>query len=232
MARAKRTDRAEARRRYRAAIAAQLEAQAEGEGDDDEAPELAAAATPRVPRPRGTAQPEPAAAPRGFLGPLRAAAHPADIRGDIAALPHVARTSKAVWLPALVILGGGIIGVVPALRENAIGILAFQLAIYPPPMIPAFLAGMLAPRGAWLVGGLMGALSVIALVPFALTYEGSTAVPFSPDLRTAFILQALLLSPITGMGVGAFSGFYRRFLRLAGPQPQRRGTSKPTGKRR
>jgi hypothetical protein len=38
-----------------------------------------------------------------------------------------------------------------------------------------------------------------------------------PGLRESWILWALTIGPISGLAVGAFAGFYRRFLRRANP---------------
>ncbi|HMA47873.1 MAG TPA: hypothetical protein VKP11_11880, partial [Frankiaceae bacterium] len=85
MARAKRTARADARRRNRAAVEADLpEAQEESEA----APRRA---TPPS-RPTGTQERV------GFGSALRSAYHRADIRADLAWLPNMAR-SKAFWIP-------------------------------------------------------------------------------------------------------------------------------------
>jgi len=99
VARAKNTDRAEARRRYRAATAAEVES---------DAASVPAAAVPRDARP--SSAPKAAAEPvkrASILEAFRQAARPADVRGDIRALPRILRTEPRVWLaPGLVLLGG------------------------------------------------------------------------------------------------------------------------------
>ena len=90
MARAKNTDRAEARRRYRAATAAEVES---------DAMSVPAAAVPRDARTSGA--PKAAAEPAhrvGVVEAFRLAARPADVRGDIRALPRILRTEPRVWL--------------------------------------------------------------------------------------------------------------------------------------
>ena len=224
MARAKRTERAEARRRYRSATVG-----AEPGADNDASTPVPAAALPRSARERRPSGPPSAAVaqPRpGFMGSLRAAAGPVDIRGDIRALPSIVVGSKAFWLPALVVLATTAAMLIPSLASNQIVVLAGNVILQPPPMIIAFLAGMLAPRGAWLMGGLVSLLSGIAYVivvavgtntlitPLGFTYVVST------DQKMAYALNVLFTSPVFGIAVGAFAGFYRRFLNMSTPQRQ------------
>lgn len=223
MARAKRTERAEARRRYRAATTV-----VEGNGDEFEAPSISPAALPREARaPRGS-QVEAAQPPArpGFMGALRSAAGPVDIRGDLRALPSVLIRSKAGWVPALIILATMVAMMIPALAANQFVSLAGNVILQPPPMIIAFLAGMLAPRGAWLLGGIMATLAGIAwsVVVTATTNALITPLGFPYDVGTdqkvAYAVNVLMTAPIFGIAVGAFSGFYRRFLNMSAPQRQ------------
>jgi hypothetical protein len=226
VARAKRTERAEARRRYRAATTG-----ATGEGDDIlESDAVPAAAVPRGYRDRRPASaPDPAAAPMarsGFLGTLRAAAGPVDIPGDIRALPSIILRSRAGWVPALLILATTVAMLIPSLAANQIVVLAGNVILQPPPMIIAFLAGMLAPRGAWLMGGLLSVLAGIAYVVVVtintdvlMTPLGFTYV-VSADQKIAYATNVLVTAPLFGIAVGAFAGFYRRFLNMSTPQRQ------------
>ena len=226
MARAKRTERAEARRRYRAAtgdVAIQDE-------DALETPDVPAAALPRGYRDRrptssGEAAASSTARP-GFLGALRAAAGPADIRGDLRALPSILIRSKAGWVPALIILGTAVALMIPTLAANELVALAGNVILQPPPMIIAFLAGMLAPRAAWLMGGLMGLLAGLAYVAVVtintdvlMTPLGFTYV-VTADQKIAYAQSVLISAPVFGIAVGAFAGFYRRFLNMSAPQRQ------------
>ncbi len=233
MARAKRTKRAEARRRYRAATTGPVV-----EGDDDlDVPEIPAAALPRVHRDRRPASArEPASgapARAGFVGSLRAAAGPVDIPGDLRAFPSIVLHSRSGWLPALVIAVTTIAMLIPSLASNQLVAMAGNIVLTPPPMIIAFLAGMLAPRGAWLMGGLLSLLAgvcylVVAVVATSgidvrVTTLGFTFV-ISPDQKSAILQSvaqaALITAPLFGIAVGAFAGFYRRFLNMSSPQRQ------------
>lgn len=263
MARAKRTQRAEARRRYRASAlpAEPLEAEEADEAPEEDAP----APRPRrglfgfgpgpsqrpAPRPapsRPAASARPAASGRsapatprpGLFGALRQAAGPANIPGDIRALPAIALHSKALAVPLAVTAVAGILLAIPSMRANAIVATIVQIAIQPPPMIIGFLAGMLAPRGAWLVGGIT---TTVASTVYAVIYAGAldasvTSLGWTRAISTgekvSLGANLVLTSLVFGVGVGAFAGFYRRFLSMSAPQrpPARAASSSRQAPRR
>jgi len=224
VARAKRTERADARRRYRAATTV-----APDVDDLVETPVVPAAALPRERRdrrPSGTAPGAPPPARAGFLGSLRTAAGPVDLRGDLRALPSVFLRSKAALIPGAVIVATAAAMLIPSVAANQFVVLAGNVILQPPPMIIAFLAGMLAPRAAWLMGGLSGLAAGAAYVlivtvntdvlitPLGFTYVVST------EQKLAYALNVLITAPVFGLAVGAFAGFYRRFLNMSAPQRQ------------
>jgi hypothetical protein len=227
VARAKRTERAEARRRYRSATAASPELVEEG--DVLETPEIPAAALPRGYRDRRAPSPAAASTPpqRGsFAGTIRQSVGAVDIPGDLRALPKLL-LSRAFTIPAAIIGGTVVVMLIPTLGANQMVSLAGNLILQPPPMIIAFLAGMLATRAAWLMGGLVSVLAGIGFVivvwvntdmivtPLGFTYLATT------DQKLAYAMSVMLTAPIFGIAVGAFAGFYRRFLNAS--QPQRQG---------
>jgi hypothetical protein len=225
VARAKRTERAESRRRYRAAAIGALP---EAEIADD-APAVAAAALPRSARERRPSSPEPEAPPparSGFLGSLRAAAGPVDIMADLRALPGIMRGSKAFWLPTLIVVAMTVVMLTPGLATNQFVVLAGNVILQPPPMIMAFFAGMLAPRGAWMMGGLVGLVSGAAYVIVVALSADTTMTPLgftyvvSADQKLSYAWNVLTTAPVFGIAVGAFSGFYRRFLNMSAAQRQ------------
>jgi hypothetical protein len=227
VARAKRTRRAEARRRYRSIVGASENPDLEiDEADASDAP---TAAPPRNSRgrraeagapPRGEAAPPPRA---GFLAALRRAAAPADIRADLRALPSIAIHSKALWVPLAVIGGITALFFVPGISRNPLVALLGNLALQPPPMILPFLAGMLAPRGGWLVGGIVALANAAAyaLLFGVFTNSVQTGLGFTyvmtTDQKVGIIVNAVLTSVPFGILVGAFAGFYRRFLSMSSP---------------
>ena len=227
MARAKRTERAEARRRYRS-----VEAVTENpdlEMDEADALDVPIAALPRRSRARraeggATARGDAAPPPRaGFLASLRRAAAPADIRADLRALPAIAIHSKALWVPLAVIGGITVLFFIPGISRNPIVALLGNLALQPPPMILPFLAGMLAPRGAWLAGGIVAFANAAAyaLLFGVFTNSVQTGLGFTyvmtTDQKVGIVVNAILTSVPFGILIGAFAGFYRRFLAMSTP---------------
>jgi hypothetical protein len=227
VARAKRTQRAEARRRYRA-----VEGTTENpdlEMDEADALDTPADAPARGNRTRkagagGTGRDAAAPPPRtGFMPALRRAAAPADIRADLRALPSIAIHSKALWVPLAVIAGVTALFFIPGVSRNPLVALLGNLALQPPPMILPFLAGMLAPRGAWLAGGIVALANAVAygLLFGVFTNSVQTGLGFTyvmtTDQKVGVIVNAVLTSVPFGLLVGAFAGFYRRFLAMSAP---------------
>jgi len=224
VARAKRTERAEARRRYREATSG-----VENGDEGVEVPAVPEAALPRGSRDRRPSGQEPGAAPAqraGFAASLRAAAGPVDVRGDLRAFPSVLFRSKAGLIPGIVIAATTVALFIPALAANQFVVLAGNVILQPPPMIVAFLAGMLAPRASWLMGGLM---SVIAGLAYVLVVTVNTDVLITPlgftyvvetAQKLGYAQSVLISAPVFGIAVGAFAGFYRRFLNMSAPQRQ------------
>ncbi len=207
MARAKRTDRAEARRRYRQEAATRTEA--------DETTLEAPARTSKAPvAPAPTGRPSVVAA-------FRQAARPASLRADIEYLPTLIVRTKAIWVPAGLVIAAGTMFLVPDLGSNIVFVLAFQAFVVPPPLAASFLAGLLAPRAAWLAGGVVGLISALTFAVVAVLYEGSVDATITSDQLRDTVLFGFAVAPLFGIGAGAFAGFYRRFLQFG--QPARRG---------
>lgn len=187
MARAKRTDRADARRRYRATQApipddalddvddADADADAETPAEDAPRSRSAQSASQRgggtAGRSAGSAQPvfSPGQRP-SFTASFRAAARPFNVRQDIAYIPDMALHSHAVWAPAAAAVGSGALFLASQpLGSNPIANLLFQLFVLPPTIAGSFLAGILAKRATYIAGGiaaLVGAL-VFSFAVFA-----------------------------------------------------------------
>ena len=236
MARAKRTERAEARRRNRS-IAGATE-NPDLEIDEASALKTPAAASSRSYRPkrteagatsRGVAAPPPRA---GFLASLRRAAAPADILADLRALPSIAIHSKALWVPLAVIGAVTALFFIPGISRNPLVALLGNLALQPPPMILPFLAGMLAPRGGWLAGGIVALANAVAyaLLFGVFTNSVQTTLGFTyvmtTDQKVAIMVNAILTSVPFGILIGAFAGFYRRFLAMSTPARPAQAKSK------
>jgi hypothetical protein len=154
---------------------------------------------------------------------LRRAAGPADIRADLRALPSIAIHSKALWVPLAIIFGITALFFIPGVSQNPIVVLAGSLALQPPPMILPFLGGMLAPRGAWLAGGIVALANAAAysLLFGVFTNSVQTGLGFTyvmtTDQKLGIVMNAVVTSVPFGILIGAFAGFYRRFLAMSTP---------------
>ncbi|HKG57949.1 MAG TPA: hypothetical protein VKA85_11935 [Candidatus Limnocylindrales bacterium] len=162
MPRAKRTDRADARRRYRAQVATDVVEPGEDDGDSASP----AATSARGGRARGAT---PAAAPaRSGIGyAFRAAFHPANLREDLAHLPILIR-SRAVLLPLLAIAATAI-ALTASGGHDVVSALLAQYFLFPPPIGAIFIAGFFAPRASYLAGGIVGVAAAIGVTAAAFT---------------------------------------------------------------
>lgn len=233
MARAKRTDRAEARRRYRATLID------ESLSDDLDPESLAEAdsAADRMPsdraRNRSAATATSGPLPRpSILGALKAAFRPMDLRGDLAALPRLLR-HRAFLIPLALIVGATAIILITAGKEPiSLGLAPYFLA--PPPVAPVFLAGFLAPRASYLIGGLLGVVSQIAYVTLLSSpvLQSATGAAPGAGLQPDFFLYTLFVAVLGGAFYAAAAAWYKRFLALANPNRAARAVGKPADRSR
>ena len=230
MPRAKRTARAEARRRYRATHNATDELDELDELEDGDEPTSAAtAATATKSQPRkATATTASANPPRpGIATAFRQAFRPVDLRGDIRALPMLL-IDKAFWIPAGAIVVIAVVVAVTQGKELVSQVLA-PYFLYPPPIAPVFLAGFLAKRGSWLIGGIIGVVQSIATLILVTMSPALNAATGAAD--TSVFLYSLFVSVGFGAFYAAAAAWYKRFLQGANP-PRRAAAqaSKGSGK--
>jgi hypothetical protein len=222
VARAKRTDRAEARRQYRAYLAAQAEAQAAAE------PEEVPAEDPGAPaRPTRARDVEIAYKPGervGIVAAIRAAFRTPHYVDDLRNIGPLVVGTKAIWPVAAICL---ISAAVAYPRINSQTVVAndpilsviFQFVLYPLPLLPPMMAGFLAPRSTWLAGALAALISTVTLIALVsatqFKIEGSTT---SITGANVLGITASWLSVALPFGalIGAVSGWYKRFLDLMG----------------
>ena len=146
----------------------------------------------------------------GMFGSFRGAIRPVHFREDLADLPRLATRTFAI----------------------------FNLFVFPPPLAAAFLAGILTQRSSYLAGAIAGILGGILFSVYVLTASfpaNATGAVITNDVRIQNALYALVVSPVAGVAVGGFAGFYRRFLRMANPNAGARSAargSKPAPRRR
>ena len=236
MARAKRTDRAAARRRYRATLV-------EGPDDaqlEDEAPSTERA--PAAPR-RGAAAASPAAQPQqrpSIAAAFRSSFRPIDLRGDLQALPRLLRHPAFL---APVVLSGLSVALVPLLGLNALTSTFYQYFSFSAPLGTSFIAGFFSPRASYLVGGLAALASVgfQALAFSAGNFGGflevftdpTTNQPLSHQAAASLILnQALFVGVPSAAFFASAAAWYRRFLNRASPNRARQAAAgkRPDGK--
>lgn len=232
MARAKRTDRAEARRRYRASIG-------EPNDIDDLDGEEDVPAAPIAAKPSSAAAQAPARP--GMGAAFRSSFRPVDLRGDLQALPMLLR-HKAFLVP--VILSGLSVALLPLVGVNALTSAFYQYFSFTAPLGTAFLAGFFAPRASWLVGMLAALASVgfqalaFSTGPFGGLYDAFLDASGNPMTRAAaeaLVLNQALLVGVPSSGLfAAAAAWYKRFLNRANPnrgRPTATTSRRPDGKR-
>jgi hypothetical protein len=195
VARAKRTDRAAARRRYRAQVAEQAAAEAETTGSSETTTKSA---------PRQPAQGQSAAAPAAGVGyAFRAAFRPANVRDDFAHLPELVR-HPAVWGPIAASIAIAAVTVVTGGRD-IISAALVPFFVWPPPQIGAlFIAGFFAPRASYLAGGLVGiaiSFAVAGVLAVAPTSSVTTPAGVAPS-PSASVAPTVPASPGSSASAG------------------------------
>jgi hypothetical protein len=218
VARAKRTERAEARRRYRAAAVADPESGTETE--DGPEPSAKAARSTSSQASKSSAG---SSVRVGFAEAFRQSFRPMHVREDIATIPWIAVHTKALWLPLLITLASTIY-IIATSGKDTISQFMFAYFIQTPAIGGVFLAGFLAPRSSWLLGVIVGFVSAICYGILVLFYPGAIYVGAPPTEAQAreVAISALILSPIIGSFFAAGAAWYRRFLALSSPNRGRK----------
>jgi hypothetical protein len=240
LARAKRTDRNEARRRYRAQQAALT---SDPEVEDEAPPEPTvrrrAAGSPATPQP---VRP-------GITASFRAAFRPLDLRGDLAALPKIVThwallvsvavsvIATAVFIGATNELGSSLdLSLSNPLAGKSIGsvsnvsYLVISLFVAPPPAAGAFLIGFTARRASWLGGLIQGIVAAGCYAAIVLSPAGRVLTGGGPT--GGIIVSAAFISPLGAAMFAALAAWYRRFLNLANPNRNTRRPARQSGKQR
>ncbi len=255
MARAKRTERAEARRRFRALLAEQeglaAEAEsAEGEGEEEGAPPRARGEKPG--RPRDPLQPDYVAPKKvGFFGAVKAAYRPVHYRDDLRLIwPLITRT-HAIWPVAVLTLAALAITIprvsgatYESLQSDSAVQIVVTYVLYPYlPMLPAMIAGFMAPRATWLAGMIACTITTIGFMVLMVVSAGSVSrqnAAGNPGISAADVIlvtiEMLWIALPLGALLAALTGWYKRFLALTGPaaalsQQQQAARQKQAAKR-
>ncbi len=217
MARAKQTDRAEARRRYRQTNVqdAAIESSADDAQVETSSSKADEAKGTRQARP--VRQPQQAQARPGFLSAFRAAYHPAHVREDLAALPRLL-AHWSFYVPVLLIIGGAVVAFV--FRNYSGGALAYQLLVLPGTGfgLPQLVAGFFAPRASYLLGLFVSVVQAVVGTIFIVVLASQGGTAFPSDQIPPLLLQSFIFGPISGTLFAAAAAWYRRFLALSGPK--------------
>lgn len=218
MARAKNTDRAEARRRFREARAAELGVTRDADSVDDE-DELDPVTGRRLTV--ETKVDEPTSRPwrRGFQMPT--------VRRDLADLPQLFRERRLLYLPFALLLVAFVLGIL--LTEGALGdgstasqgVAVFvQFTLPPSALLVFFLGGFIAPRSSYLIGFLLGVLDGILYYALVVVATGvpaaAGAIPSGEtglEISATSVTVGFIYAVIIGTVGAAFAAWYRNFLR-------------------
>ena len=228
MARAKQTNRAEARRRYRQAT---TPAYADIEAIDDAASQPTTARTQAA---KPGVSPNAANAPRrpGFMSAFRGAYHPAHPREDLRYLPSLLRHWSFLAGAGLVILGAIIAYAVPGYTGSAF---AWELLVLPgSALAPQLVAGFFAKRASYILGFLIGLLQGIVFTVFLTQFASRLGTEFPADRMSSLLTLSFITGPFSGALFAAAAAWYRRFLALSSPrrpQQSRSGTKLQAPKR-
>ncbi len=221
MARAKRTERAEARRRYRATL--DTDPLAEDADDFDEPTATGSSQGVRRSNAAPAGKQGSSATPErvGFMDAFRLSIRPVHVRQDLAALPWITIHTKSIWLPVLITIAATIATAATGATDMVTGLLFTYFVVFPA-IGGVFIGGFLAPRASWLVGIVVGLVSAACYV--ALGVSGLLPAPFGEQFTvnaTGAAVSAFIYSPIMGAFFAAAAAWYRRFLALSSPNRNR-----------
>jgi hypothetical protein len=241
VARAKRTDRTEARRRHRAEQAAM----AGTEPGDTTVATTAARQKDAAPKPVAAERPS-------IVASFRGAIHPLDLRGDLRSLPQVLTNWGFLLALALSVAMGAwfvltysdAMAAIPVgtatpaqleavVQQNSLPYMVWSMALQPPPMIGAFLIGFTAKRASWL-GGLLYGIFVVILAIVTLQTPAGRLLSGDTSAEAVIVAHAAW-TPVGAALFASAAAWYRRFLDLANPnraaqrqaRQQGRGDMKP-----
>jgi len=227
VARAKATDRAEARRRYRQTTAQTQGSETDEAIDDAEGGDAPTKATVKAAAGAAPARP-------GIGAAFRGAYRPANLREDLAFLPKLVIGRAFLAGLGLMIAGTALFIAQPT---TDLAKLAFQTVVLPPALAPVFIVGFFAPRASYLLGLIIG---IVNAGLYAMVIA-SVAPDLAPGTDvSAQVTVAVLTSPLSGLLFASAAAWYRRFLQLTSPRrnaPPAKGsngrarTSRPAPKR-
>lgn len=228
MARAKQTDRAEARRRFRQSVSAEDA----GEEGAESSPELDYGE--RRPGSGRTAAKPARAEDRqptgrvGFMGAFRLAYRRPEIREDLRALPNLLRTRGFLAAMGLIVVGAGVVLAFPNYTGSRF---AWELLVFPgSALAPQLVAGFFAPRASYMLGLIIGIVQGVVFTIFLTQLGPRIGTELPPDQIGSLLSVSFVSGPVSGALFAAAAAWYRRFLAFSGPR--RTPASKSSGSKR
>jgi hypothetical protein len=217
LARAKPTNRAEARRRHRLATAQVALDESDGTPSDVAGAANGGASTPRQ-RAATPAQPERP----GITAAFRNAYRPLHLREDLVALPTLVRGRWFLIAIALVAVGW----IAPSIYYSNVTLLIQSILALPlgGPTLPIFLVGFTALRASYLLGLLLGLIDIALALVFAPLQISATVVP--QDV----LVQGVIYGLPTAVLFSAGAAWYRRFLAASSGRRQQQQRASARGK--
>jgi hypothetical protein len=165
VARAKRTDRAEARRKYRAYLLAQEEEAESSESEGQADPDKPATSRPVRDRSHGVRSESVPPARTGIMAAARIAYHQPTYLSDLRYFSTLVLRTNAIWpiVVICVLAGGYSIVRISSYATDPILPVLFSFVFFPP-LVPSMLAGFLAPRATWLAGLVASLLCTVTMM--------------------------------------------------------------------
>jgi len=159
----------------------------------------------------------------GFFSAMRVAYRQINYRDDLRYLPTLLTRTHSFW-PVVLLCAAGVVIVMVDNNSTDFWFGMAGLVLPPYPLVPAMLAGVLAPRAAWLAGALSGVVSGLGI--WAIIGLGADRFPLLQNLsvgeRMGIAVEWMFVAVCFGALVGSLSAWYRRFLNLVMvPRPQR-----------
>jgi len=236
VARAKRTDRTEARRRHRAE-----QAELAPDTTSEETVDRSAAMKPAPTSARPAKRP-------GIVASFKSAYRPVQLAADLRAAPQVLThwgflAAIGVTIAGTVIFilyysnavagvaAGDTAGLTAVIQTNTLPYLLATMLISPPPAAGAFVIGFTAKRASWLAGLVYGIVATAAFAVVLSTPAGRLLTGDQPAIT--LMAGAAAWSPIGAALFAAAAAWYKRFLDLSNPNRNRaraQSGKAPTGK--
>jgi len=162
----------------------------------------------------------------GAMSAFRMAYRPPRIGEDLRFLPALI-LSRAFLIPSALVVAAGVLILTPMMADQLVaifvGTMVFVPPAYSPPLIAPFLAGFLATRASYLIGGMVGLVVVVmfGVYVFLTPAEGLGAVE-----RGSAVLQAATAEIPMAIVFASFAAYYKRLLRVWTPRPDQRDRRK------